>query len=166
MYCGASKRGAQRGRSPDVLLIVLLYVVYKQKCQHSHQASLEVCNSQPANQAALAVGYLPCSHSFALSLSLSFACFLPRLHSRILSLSRSVSFCLALIAHCSCRCCCCCCCLCYFACILYYISQCVFFVLFACFLFSCALALTLAPGLCFGFSIVAGLLRKLTNCSR
>lgn len=165
MYCGASKRGAQRGRSPDVLLIVLLYVVYKQKCQHSHQASLEVCNSQPANQAALAVGYLPCSHSFALSLSRSHVSCLACTLAFSLSLSRSVSFCLALIAHCSCRCCCCCC-LCYFACILYYISQCVFFFLFACFLFSCALALTLAPGLCFGFSIVPGLLRKLTSCSR
>lgn len=167
MYCGASKRGAQRGRSPDVLLIVLLYVVYKQKCQHSHQASLEVCNSQPANQAALAVGYLPCSHSFALSLSPSFACFLPRLHSRILSFSLSLCILLPginctlqlplllllLLFMLFCL---------YF--ILYFSMR--FFFLFACFLFSCALALTLAPGLCFGFSIVPGLLRKLTSCSR
>lgn len=75
---------------------------------------------QPTSQPGSTCSRLPSLLSLVRSLSLSFACFLPRLHSRIisLSLSRSVSFCLALIAHCSCRCCCCCC-LCYFACILY-----------------------------------------------
>lgn len=166
MYCGASKRGAQRGRSPDVLLIVLLYVVYKQKCQHSHQASLEVCNSQPANQAALAVGYLPCS--FALSLSLS----LVRMFPASLALSHSLlslSLCILLPGiNCTLQ-------LPLLLLLLLFMLFCLYFILyfsmrffflFACFLFSCALALTLAPGLCFGFSIVSGLLRKLTSCSR
>lgn len=92
MYCGASKRGAQRGRSPDVLLIVLLYVVYKQKCQHSYQASLEVCNSQPGSTCSRLPSLL------SLVRSLSFACFLPRLHSRILPLSifLSLSLCILL----------------------------------------------------------------------
>lgn len=49
---------------PHVLLIVLLYVVYKQKCQHSHQASLEVCNSQPGSTCSR----LP--HPYSLTLSL------------------------------------------------------------------------------------------------
>lgn len=87
MYCGASKRGAQRGRSPDVLLIVLLYVVYKQKCQHSHQASLEVCNSQPGSTCSRLPSLLSLVRSLSVSVVRMFPASLALSHSVLLSLS-------------------------------------------------------------------------------